>query len=44
MLYQQAAANSGATGSSGGSTGDGGAGPADEEVAEAEIVDEERGA
>jgi molecular chaperone DnaK len=45
MLYQQAAANSGASGSSGGPTGDGGAGgPADEEVAEAEIVDEERGA
>ncbi len=45
MLYQQAAANSGASGASGGPTGDGGAGgPADEEVAEAEIVDEERGA
>ena len=45
MLYQQAAAASGGSGSSGGATGDGtSAGPADEEVAEAEIVDEERGA
>ncbi|MGH8973145.1 MAG: molecular chaperone DnaK [Acidimicrobiia bacterium] len=46
MLYQQAAAASGGSGSASGPTGDGASGgaPADEEVAEAEIVDEERGA
>jgi molecular chaperone DnaK len=45
MLYQQAAAASGGSGSAGGQPSDGpGAAPADEEVAEAEIVDEERGA
>jgi molecular chaperone DnaK len=45
MLYQQAAAASGGTGSAGGAPGDGSdAVPGDEEVAEAEIVDEERGA
>jgi molecular chaperone DnaK len=44
MLYQQAAASRG-SGSAGGPSGDGAdGGPADEEVAEAEIVDEERGA
>src|SRR5688572_3745785 len=43
MLYQQAAAASGGSGSAGGPAGDGAGGsPADEEVAEAEIVDEER--
>ncbi|MDQ3945918.1 MAG: molecular chaperone DnaK [Actinomycetota bacterium] len=45
MLYQQAAAASGGSGPGGGQSPDGsGTGPADEEVAEAEIVDEERGA
>ncbi|HEY3238547.1 MAG TPA: molecular chaperone DnaK [Acidimicrobiia bacterium] len=46
MLYQQAAASSSSgSGPAGGPSGDGsGGGPADEEVAEAEIVDEERGA
>jgi molecular chaperone DnaK len=45
MLYQQAASASGGSGPAGGQSGDGsGGGPADEEVAEAEIVDEERGA
>ncbi len=46
MLYQQAAAASGGSGSAGGPAGDGSPGGAsgDEEVAEAEIVDEERGA
>src|SRR5688572_16237060 len=45
MLYQQAAAASGGSGPAGGQSSDGaGTGPADEEVAEAEIVDEERGA
>jgi len=46
MLYQQAASTSGGAGPAGGgqSSDDSGGTPADEEVAEAEIVDEERGA
>ncbi|MGH8993315.1 MAG: molecular chaperone DnaK, partial [Acidimicrobiia bacterium] len=45
MLYQQAAAASGGSGPAGGPAGEGAAGgPGDEEVADAEIVDEEKGA
>ena len=43
-LYQQAAQQAGGSGPAGGPAGDGAPGPADEDVAEAEIVDEERGA